>query len=214
MTYTDVVNRVANILNRTSVGDLARIGLSINDRFREVMSGIGLKAAVNTTASANTVIGSRSVTFTCEKVFAVYDPAVTPARYLDERTLNELKNSVSGTQPPYLYAIQVMGASTVTIYLDCVPTTIFALGVDCEIAQADMSGVMVPAFPADFHDILVKGGIADELNHMEKDDLAKIAEGKFEKRLGELRYFMAKSGYLRIYQGKTGPDAVSMARVN
>lgn len=204
-TFTELVARVSNKLRRTSATDLARIGLSINDRYREVMTGVGLSVATRTTASANTVVGTRSITFTCEKVFRLYDPAYTPQRYLDEYTFDEIKGGPVVTDPPTRYAVQTMGASTVTLYLNSTPATIYALGVDCEVVQTDISGSTIPAFSTGFHDILYRGGLADELDVMEKPERAAVEEARFEKRLAELRYFIAKSGYVKMYAAKVNP---------
>jgi hypothetical protein len=55
-----------------------------------------------------------------------------------------------------------------------------------------------PTFPADFHDILVEGARYEELRKMDKMmPLAQEAYGRFEKRMSDLRYFLAKSAYLK-----------------
>lgn len=210
MDFQTLVTRVANKLNRTSADALTRIGASINDHYREVLSGVGLQTSVRTTVSGSTVIGVRDFIFPCEKLFIVMDPSYTPPRVLDERTMDELENNQLGTQPPVTYAIKRMGASTVTIFLDCTPTTVFPLIAEAEISIVDLIGVQSPEFAASFHDLLYRAGMMDELEHMEKYDLAKVQERRFQTRLGELRYFVAKSAYLRIYQGKNSMNVAGI----
>jgi hypothetical protein len=276
MTFTAITATIADRLNLTSAAAITRVGGFVNERYREVCSGIGLVGSVRTTTSATATVGSRYLTFTCEKVFNVYDqfgravtsitrvlqvatittpfahgyqtgtvvtiagalqaeyngnfaitvlstttfsiivtgsPA-TPAtgtitvetqviqRILKERAFDEIRFSPLQFDPPLNWAVQNMGASTVTIFLDCAPATAYILNADVEMNITDLSGSNVPAFSQDFHDILVRGGLSDELYKMEKYAMAKEQETKFEKRLGELRLFIAKSGGLDVFQGK------------
>ncbi len=69
-----------------------------------------------------------------------------------------------------------------------------------------------PTFPEQFHDILVYGAMAIELDKMEKPDRQAAAEARFQGRLSELRFFIATSAYLTIYQGKTGPGLTTWGR--
>ena len=207
MTWADIQSRVANRLNLTSTDALTRIGQEINERYREVMSSCGLNTSVfQEGISANTVIGQRSVVFSCEKIYVLYDPAYTPPRVLGEVSMDDMRNRQVLIDPPMEYAIAGTGASTVTVYLDVVPATIYALKIDGEANLTDLSGVQVPAFPQDFHDILTRGVMADELYTMEKYALSAAQEKKFEDRLAHLQYFIAKSGYLTSYQGKNSPQ--------
>jgi hypothetical protein len=211
MTFTDMVSRVADRLNLTSAAALSRIGQELNERYREVLTGVGLESAASgiSVATANTIVGIRTVTFTgVEKLFSVFNPNFTPPVVLDEFTFDELRNQPIGTDPARRYAIQGMGAATVTIFLDTVPSTIYSLNADAEMTVLDLSGVMEPAFSRSFHDLLVEGAIADELYKLEKYDLSEVKEKNFEKRLSELRYFIAKSAYNDMYQAKDSPLGV------
>ena len=203
MTFTEIQTEIADRLNLTSTAALTRIGRSINERYKELASSIGIKTIERTTATANTVVGNRSLAFTCEKIMSVYNTAFTPPMVLDEFTFDELRNQVQGTDPPQAYAIQLMGASTVTVFLSSTPATIFALTADVLVNLATLSAAAVPAFTEDYHNILVYGGMATELQKMEKYDKADIQEKKYEKRLAEYRLYIAVSAYLDIYQGKT-----------
>jgi len=95
-----------------------------------------------------------------------------------------------------------MGASSTTIYLDCIPTSVFILSADVYERTTTLSGTDEPLFDENYHDILVHWGKVPELLKMEKADLSEKAEADGEKRLSELRMFIAKSSYLDIYQGK------------
>ena len=81
----------------------------------------------------------------------------------------------------------------------------FVLTADVEVNLATLSGVGVPAFAESFHDLLVYGAVAIELEKMEKYELAKAQEARCEGRISELRMFIAKSAYRTMWQGKTSP---------
>jgi hypothetical protein len=207
MTFTDIQFEITDRLNLTSPASIARVGRSINERYKWVVSSCGLITASRGTATALTTIGSRTLTFAAEKVLSVFNPAFTPPFVLTEYTFDELRNEIIGTDPPIQYAIQQMGGSTVTIMLSSVSATVFPLTADTETNQMTLQGTMVPAFAEDFHDVLVYGGMATELEKMEKYDMAAVKEKTYERRLSDLRFFIAKSAYLDIYQGKEQPSA-------
>ena len=144
---------------------------------------------------------------------SVYNPAFTPPALLQEVEFDELRNQPVSTDPPSQWAVQEMGASTVTIFLDTVPATAYILTADAESIQTELTGSMVPQFPQSYHDILITGVKADELFKMEKYDMAAAMEVKFEKRLGELRFFIAKSAYKNIYSGKNSTMSQNMPAV-
>ena len=105
-----------------------------------------------------------------------------------------------------VFAVYAMGATTVTIILDSIPTTAHTLFAEGLSNLSTLSGTGTPAFAEDFHDILVFGAVADELRKMEKQQLADRAESDFAQRLSDLRMFIAKSAYLDLYQGKVVND--------
>lgn len=176
-------------------------------------SAIFISGAVQTQYNGGfTIIVTGANTFT----YTVTGAPATPATgtitvelqqtqwVLNEQSFQTLRNlPVMNTDPAQNYAIQLMEAGTVTIFLDSTPQSAYILSADVVINLSDLSGSQQPPFPVDFHDILIWGGLADELYKMEKYDLAEKQEGKFEKRLGELRLFIAKSAYMDIYQGKS-----------
>ncbi len=204
MTYTEIVTEVAERLNLTSVVALARIGRSVNERYRWVCSSLGLQTSVITTVTASTVVSDQTVTFAADKILAVYDSAYSPPRVLTEVTVSELRNGPLGTDPARYYAIYQMGDGTVTIRLDSIPATIYALGADVLVSQSTLVGANTPNFTTLYHDILIYGAMATEVDKMEKPDLAEKYEAKYQYRLSELRLYIAKSAYLLLYPGKTG----------
>ena len=210
MTFTEIVAEVCDRLNLTETKSVTRVGRAVNDRYKWLCSTVGLQTSMRTTATASTTIGSAYVSFTSvEKLYSVYNPASTPPRVLDEVTVDELRNMQLGTDPPSCYAVYTMGPTSVTIKLGCVPATIYSLGADVQSNVSTLSGSMVPNFPESYHNILLHGAMADELEKMEKYPLAQVQEAKFEQRLTELRYFIAVSAYKHIHQGKHGADVTS-----
>lgn len=198
MTFTEIVTEVAERLNLTSSTATARIGRAVNARYRRVTSSIGVQVARRTTNVVGTTsIGYATVTFSgLEKLERVIDDRSGSVKVLKEITFDDLRAMNPGTGDPTCYAIQSMDAGSVTIRLDITAQTTYNLKADGLATAATMSGSQVPQFDQDYHDILVEGAVADELKKQEKAALAKDAEQLFEKRLSELRYFIAKSAML------------------
>ncbi len=216
MTFTDLVNETADRLNLTSAQAYSRIGRSINERYKWMASSCGLQTMVRTTSVANTTINSAAMTFTTsatgggvEKVFGVYDPTVTPPRFLGELTFEDIEQISSSGGLAQNYAITRMDASSVTITLDTIATGVYSLTADCESNMATLSGLQVPAFAEDFHNILLYFAMSVELEKMEKYDLAKKQFDLSESRLGEYRLFIAKSAWLDIVQGTRAPGVLT-----
>lgn len=205
MTFLQLQNRVMDRLNLTSAEARTRIKAELNDRYREVQSSVNLARTRRGVLTYNTTSGSANVTVSgVSKLLNVYDPTHLK-RPLDETTLDAIRDlDASGvtTGPPRLYAQQIHRADEIVLLLWPKPTSASALKSDALIAGTDMAADDdEPSFPEDFHDVLVHGVMADELSKMEKQrPAADKAEAKFEKRLGELRYFIIKSGYLSTVQ--------------
>jgi hypothetical protein len=207
VTFTELVNDVAEKVNVTSATAIARIGRSINTRYKDVATSIGLQTTARGAATAATIIGNRALTFgptpvKVQKVYAVYDPAspVPPLRLI---SFEEMRQRKAGSGKAKAYAVQLMGADSVTILLDNTPLVVFTWYADAEVNLATLSGTQVPSFSESYHDILTYAAIAVELEKMEKYDMAKIMEKKSEDRLSQLRLFIAEEGYAEMYQGKT-----------
>ncbi len=202
--FAELINEVADRLNLTSDQAMARIGRSVNERYRWMASSIGLQTSVRGTVTATATIGSRFLTFAAEKLFAVYDASATPPQMLEETTAEQMRLLPLGTDPARIYAIYRVGSSTVTIWLNAVPTTAYVLTADIETTLTTLTSGLIPAFPEDFHDLLVYGAMATELDKMEKYDLAAKQEALYEKRLSDLRLFLAKTAYRDLVQGGGG----------
>lgn len=217
MTFTDIVNEVADRCDLTSATALTRIGREVNERYRWLASSVGFSTIqLVPGVTANTVVGNRSLTFgttgtKVEKILSLYNAAYTPPQVLGQISFDQMRNQALGTDPPQQYAIQTMGDHTVTVYLGATPATIYALTADVLSNLTDLSGTNVPAFAEDYHDILVYGPLGSEYMRMEKPELARVydneserAPGLFQVRAAQLRYYIAKSAYLDIYQARTG----------
>lgn len=202
MIFEEIVNEVCDRLNYSSDDAKARVGRAINSRYRRVTSSIGLIDSRRTQVSKAATVGNQLLVFSgIEKVNAVIDKSSGTDVVLEEITVDEMHNRSIGDLP-HAYAIYSVTSTTVTIKLDCIPTTTFTLYADGLITVTTLNGSQAPAFSESFHDVLIYGAMADEYRKMEKVELAHDAETDFEHRLSDLRMFLAKSAYLDIYQSK------------
>jgi hypothetical protein len=212
MTFTEVQTEVAERLNLTSTTALARIARSINEVYREVAVSIGLQTTSRATVQLNTIIGTPTLTFTgLQQITTLVAPTYLPSQPLAQVSVIEMRQRIPQTgDPARAYAIQTVSAKAVTVLLDRVPASAYALAADGISTQTTLSGVMEPAFPENYHNLLLEGAMKIELQKMEKYDMAAVHDAAFEKRLGELRFFLAKSAWLTIHQGKTpiGPGVI------
>lgn len=192
MTHAQIVTDVLERLNLTSAVAIARVGRVVNERYRWVVSALNLQVSARKTITANTVIGTRTVVLpTATKVFSVFGPTGTR---LAEVAYDSLRNQPVGPTPadPQQFAVQLMGANSVTILLDVIPGTIYALTADVEAPMAVMAGGDTPSFSEDFHDLLIYGAMAVELEKMEKYDAAKTQDDRFKERIEGLRVFIGE----------------------
>jgi hypothetical protein len=205
MTFTEIVTEVMERLNLTSSEAETRIGRNVNVRYKRVTTAIGLQTSRRTQVQADTTLGVQTLTFTSiEKVLTVIDKSSGKDRILQEVSIEELRQGSIGTSStPGKYAIYRMGASSVTILLDTVPQEAFTLYADGFETVSTLSGSNEPAFPESFHDILVEGAIADEYRKAEKQADAAIAESVYERRLSDVKFYIAKNNWLKTYQGKS-----------
>lgn len=209
MTYSEIVDYVADRLNLKSDDQKARVGTSVNMRHREIISSLGVSQVTEqTTATATTTISSRYLTFgpspvAVVKILAVYNTALGtyPPPILDEVSTDELLSMGVGADPPTHYAVTNMGERTVTIKLNSIPATAYVLTADVEGNATQLSGAQSPQFSEDYHDILVNLVLADELEKAEKYDKAAAKLKQAETRMGVFRLFIAKSAYKETRQG-------------
>jgi hypothetical protein len=205
MTFTELVTEVMARTRQTSTEAQTRIGREINDRYRRVTTSIGLATSRRFTVTAATTVGNPTVVLDGEKVLAVF--MTTPNKQvLGEITFDQWRNRnawAPASGIPTSYAVATQSAGAVTINLDPVPDAVYALSADVLREAPLLVAAVQPDFAPSFHDVLMYGALSDEWMQLKQDDLYKRAEQLYEQRLGELRYFIAKSGYLQITQGGT-----------
>ena len=155
-------------------------------------------------------IGNANVTFSeTEKVLQVWrlDSASNPT-ILTEVLLAEMRElAIQSSDKPTQWALVSTTSNGVTIRINATPATAYALYADVIAEVSDLSGSNEPAFPESFHDILIEGVLKDEYRKLEKIQLARDSEATFQRRMSDLRMFVAKSNYLDIQQGKLTSSA-------
>lgn len=209
MTANELVEYIAEDLNSPSQETKTRISHSLNVRYKQVTSSIGLMPTRRVERESSTTPDDRFVTFDdIEKLDIVFrktddvDPGANTV-LLGELTNDEMLRISVRTDPPTKYCIYSVEPTSITIKIDCLPvdpTILYAHGL---ASASTLTNNDQPAFPESFHDVLIHGVKADEYRRREKMVLAKESEILFEKRLSDLRMFIAKSAYLDIYRGKT-----------
>lgn len=213
MTFDEIVSDIRDRLNLTSDASLTRIEDGVNDLYKEVTSSIGLIVSRRVVDDFELDPGDAELEDQhpeleitgMEKVFSIRQVDGTRLTLLSEVTYDELTNVSVKNGTPRKWAVVRMAQGSVTVAFESLPAATVTLRVEGLDRLDTLDDDDVPAFPESFHDILVQGVIADELLKMEKPQLAAIADAKYEKRLSDLRMFIAKSGYLDIHQGKVAP---------
>lgn len=201
MTFTTIVGEVLATLNLTSTEATARVGRAVNAWHRRVTSGIGMNTARRLSVTQACTLGVQTVTFEgITSIERVRDLSTGTLRTLDEVLYDEIRRTTPGTADPRKFAIVTKDATSVTIYLDAVPQDTRELTADGLGNTSTLSGSMEPVFPEDFHDILVLGALSDEYRKMDKRAPAKDTLEEAERRMGELRMYLAKTEGLRIRQ--------------
>lgn len=205
-TFTEIVTRVAARTNLRTPAEVALVGEFVNQRYRQVASSVGMAPVARTTATAVTTSGNRYLTFgptptPVVKILAVYDATTTPPTSLDERTVDSVRMGIVVSDKATRYAIYSTTAKSVTVLLNSASTTTYTLTADVLTTVTALNGLLTPNFSEDYHDILEYGALADVYDDKEKPTQAAKFETKYEDRLKELRYYLAKSAYLQIAQG-------------
>lgn len=203
MIFDELVSEVCERLNLTSDEARSRVGRHLNNRYRRVTSGIGLESSRRTEVDATATIGETTLTFEgIEKILAVIDRSSGKDIVLEEVTPYEIVERPLRGEPPRLFAVTNMHPDSIDIQVDCEATTAYTLYAKGITSNSTMSGSDIPDFPESFHDLLVFGAMADEYRKMEKVELARDAEADFERRVSDLRMFIAKSAYMDLTQGR------------
>ncbi len=209
MFFEDMVDEVKDRLNLTSIEAEIRIEAHINSRYRRATAGTGLLTSRRLTSDLD-LDGATPGTLPLitiedyEKILKIQIDNGVGARptTLIQLTWDELSNKSQTTGLPRYWALKRSGAGFVIIQIDGYPATTFTLKLEgYDIADTLTTGAE-PYIPTDYHYILIEGAIADELRKMEKYQEAKIHEDIWTMGLSDMRYFLAKSSYLEIKQGK------------
>jgi hypothetical protein len=136
-----------------------------------------------------------------------------------------MRNRPLSSDPASFYAVVLVGAASVTIKLNCVPATIYALTADVLSTEATLTSTDVPAFAEDFHDILIFYGQWREALKQQNWEAANRYEEMYHGprdmdgqhrggRLAEYRYYLALSAHKKVYQGKTpAAGSITTARI-
>lgn len=124
-----------------------------------------------------------------------------PNRILDERTFDQLRDQLIGAEPPQQYAISTVTDSSVTIFLDCFPTSAFVLTADAFSTTSDLAGSDRPLIIENFQNMLIYAAMEVEYDKLDNPLMARRMGEKFEKRLAEYQYFLSISGRRHMMQG-------------
>lgn len=185
--------------NLTTTVARTRVKAYLNERLRRVATSVNCGRVRQGSVSINSVANVNTITTTgLVKVKTVSIPLEN--RVLDERTADQLRTydpDVSENGIPRYYAIQKINPTTLTLQLYPEPDAIYAIAIEGILTGTDMSvDADVPGVPEDFHDVLIYGALADEYPHVKDTENSLLFENKFDARLKELRYYIAKSAYL------------------
>jgi hypothetical protein len=207
MTFDEIVTEVASHLNVTSTTSSTRIGRLVNRYYKRVTTAIGIPdgTRISVSASANTTIGSRVIQFTSvEKVTRVFYLSGTTRIFLTEVSLDELLDIPlpATSDTPTKWASYLYTDNDVSIMVNTLASTQYAMKADCYAVVSTLSGSNVPQFPESFHDVLVYGVLKEEFKKMGHKDEAADADGEYRERLSDLRMWFAKSKYKQIQQHK------------
>ena len=212
MTFLELQDRILDRLNLSSEEARTRIKDFINERYRNLQTSCGLSRVRRGTITVSTTGGQDTLSalvddddsdLVCIKPLTIKIPGsnIPP---LSEITLDAMRRSpVLSDSRPTTYTVLNFAPSGVSLKLYPGPDTVYELEVDGLLMGTELEDDSdVPAFPEDFHDALIFGALADEYDHFDKAPLAAKQEKKYDRRCGELRYFIAKSIYLERVQGR------------
>lgn len=215
MTYGEIKSRVMDRLNLSSPEAETRIGGFINERYRELATSIGMAPVRRATVPLTAVDGTATLATTAliKPFVLVPDEGNFPP--LGEITVDQLRNRLprTATGRPREYAVTNFSPSGCTLEFCPTPDDDYVFNADGLVPGIDLEDdADVPAFPEDFHDALISGALADEYAHFEKYDYAKAQEVRYASRKSALRYFIAKSAYLKRRQGGTPSPLLWLVR--
>lgn len=203
MTVVEIAEDAMDRLHLTSDAARTRIIRNLNTRYRQLTSSIGLIPTRRATATATASIGDRNLTFTnMERLDTVYRTVGARDLIIDQITHDEMLVEPLVSEPPDRWSLYGTTYNSVTIRMNCTPTTAFTLNADGMQTVTSLAGNDRPLFAESFHDALLRGVMADEYEKMEKERLMLKAENDYEVRVSDLRMFLAKSAYMDLHDGK------------
>lgn len=203
MTTNELIDYISDVLNLSGPEARSRIGRALNIRYKQVTSAIGMGTTRRVELSQNATIGNQFITFTgTEKLNAVYRKVGNKKIILALVTPEEIIETHLVTEPPTAFCEYSVTQNTVTIQVNCVPSTTFTLYALVVDDVSTLTNLDAPALPESFHDVLIHGVLADEYRRKDKDAFSKEEEDKFAARLSDLRMFLAKNAYINVYRGK------------
>lgn len=212
MTFTEIKSAICKRVNYTSTDDDTRVGELINIKYRAITASLGIKhVSRRVPVSASFTPGVSTLQFTnAEKVVNVFNRNVSPYKQLDEVTIDELEKQMpfTASDTPTQYAIKQMAGDSVTILVNVIPQTAFALYADVYAVAGTLSGTDEPVFSESYHDILISAVLIDEYMKLEKPKLSQVeyarvyGEDGNGGRLSQLRHWVAVSTTKKLYQNK------------
>ena len=211
MTFTEIVDEIADRLSYTSPESLERVGRQVNWRYRRLLGSIGLDASTRDTVEQAQTFATSSQMFTFEntqKLYRVwrYDPNDTAREtpiYIREVSIDEIRMQLpAGAGDPQEFAVYSQTASSITVLVDVLLTGMVIFHADVQGVVADLTGDNEPMFDRNYHSILVDAVLQDENRKLEKVELARDAAADYERGVSDLRMFLAKNTYLKFQQGR------------
>lgn len=212
MTFTEIVDQIADYLDLVSTPQKALIGKEVNLVYRRVRTAVQLQPSRRILGVAGpTSLGLQEVTFEgVQKVVRVYDDSSGRAREIEEKLAEEIR-LINATTSDHVtkWATLRVGANSVTILCNVKFQTEFDLRADGYDTTDDLSGSQEPAFPEDFHEILIDGVLKKMLGKRGDKQGARDAGTDYERRLSDLKLWHAKTLLGKRRQGENARGPLS-----
>lgn len=203
MTFTEIVTEIAARLNLTSSEATTRIGRLVNIKYRKITTKCGMKNTRRVTTTQACSNGVQTITVSAvEHIDRIIDDSASEYFILEEVSYDEIRDTKPVSGRPTKWAVKTQGADSVIVIFNTLPADTRTLTIDGETTRADISGATEPVFPESFHDVVVSGVLMDEYKKMHQSELAKEEKAEFEQTMSDLRFYLAKTGYLLIRQGQ------------
>jgi hypothetical protein len=209
LTFQEIATDILDTLNLTSDEAATRVLRTLHRKYKEVTSAIGLIPSRRTRVSQAATIGNRDITFaSIEKIDSVFRIVGTKVYRLDEITNEEMLEKSLVSEPATKFCIRSMTGTSVTVRVNVTPTTTFTLYAEGLTVQGRIAPDDTPAFPESFHDILIYGVLAEEYRRKEQKEFFLSAKSDYDTRLSDLKFFIAKTAYMTVYEGKDNQESL------